>query len=90
MSIPGDVPQLAIPQGTGDGEAAHCLEVAARKVQEFSAAGGSGALDAMLKITEEPSAWATPHALQLAETVVGQTKTLHDEVTRFLSVTREH
>jgi hypothetical protein len=90
MSIPGDVPQLAIPQGTGDDEAAHCLEVAARKVQEFSAAGGPGALDALLKVTEEPPTWAVTHALQLAETVAGQTKTLHDEVARFLSVTREY
>ena len=41
MSMPSDVPELAIPGVTavGEAEAARCMEDAARMVQEFSAAG---------------------------------------------------
>ena len=91
MSTPSDVPELAILQDANvdEVEAARCLEVAARMVQEFSSTGGSGALKSLLAIAEEAPAGAAEQALQLAESVVGQTTTLHDEVTRFLSVTRE-
>ena len=92
MSTPNDVPELAIPQDAGvdEAEAARCLEVAARMVQEFSAAGGSGALNDLLAIAVEAPAGAAEHALHLAESVAGQTATLHDEVTRFLSAIQEY
>ena len=87
MSMPSDVPELATPQdaATDDAEAARCLEEAARMVQEFSAAGGPDALNALLAVAEEAPAEAAENALQLAETVTGQTTTLHGEVARFLS-----
>ena len=91
MSMPSDVPQLAHPGDTAvdAAEATRCLEEAARMVQEFSDAGASGALDALLAIAEEAPAKAVEHALELAETVAEKTTTLHGEVARFLSVTQE-
>ena len=91
MSMPSDVPELATPQGAAvdRAEAARCLEEAARMVQEFSAAGGPGALNALLAVAEEAPAEAAEHALQLATTVTAQTTTLQGEIARFLSVTRE-
>ena len=92
MSMPSDVPELAIPQDAAvdEAEAARFLEEAARMVQEFSAAGGPGALNALLAVSEEAPAATVEHALQLAETVTAQTTTLHGEVARFLSVTQEN
>ncbi len=91
MSMPSDVPELAIPQGADldEAEAARYLEEATRMVQEFAAAGGPGALNALLAISEEAPAEAAERARQLAITVTAQTTTLHGEVARFLSVTRE-
>ncbi len=91
MSTPSEVPELATPQDAEDevAEAARCLEEASRMVQEFSAAGGPGTLNALLAVAEGTPAEAAAQALQLAETVTAQTKTLHGEVARFLSVTRE-
>ncbi len=89
MSTPSDVPELATPQDADEAEAARCLEEAARMVQEFSAAGGPGALKALLSVSEEAPAEAAEHALQLAGAVTAQTTTLHGEVTRFFSATRE-
>ncbi len=90
MSMPRDVPELATPgdAAVDEAEATRCLEAAARMVQEFSAAGASGALDALLAIAEEAPAEAVERALELAETVVDKTTTLHGEVARFLSVTK--
>ena len=92
MSMPSDVPELATPQDAAadEAETTRCLEEAARMVQEFSAAGGPGALNALLAVSEAAPAEAVEHALQLASTVTTQTTTLHGEVARFLSVTREH
>ncbi len=91
MSMPSDVPELAIPQGAvaDAAEAARSLEAAARMVQEFSAASAPGTLNALLAVAGEAPAEAAEQALQLATTVTVQTATLHDEVARFLSVTRE-
>jgi hypothetical protein len=91
MSMPSDVPELATPQAADvdEAEAARCLEQAARVVQEFSAASGPGALSALLAVAQEAPAEAAEHALQLATAVTAQTTTLHGEVARFLSVTRE-
>ena len=91
MSMPSDVPELAVPQGAAvdEAEAARSLEAAARMVQEFSAASGPSALSALLAVAEEVPAEAAEHGLQLATIVTAQTTTLHDEVARFLSVTRE-
>ncbi len=91
MSMSSDVPELATPQGAelDEAAAARCLEQAARMVQEFSAAGAPGALNALLAAAEEAPAEAAEHALQLATTVTAQTTTLHGEVARFLSATRE-
>ncbi len=89
MSMPSDVPQLEIPQGIDEAEAARSLEVAARMVQEFSAAGGPSTLNALLAAAEEAPAEAAEHTRELAASVTAQTATLHDEVARFLSVTRE-
>jgi histidinol-phosphate/aromatic aminotransferase/cobyric acid decarboxylase-like protein len=91
MSTPSEVPELAAPQDAEDeeAEAARCLEEASRMVQEFSAAGGTGALNALLAVAEGAPAEATAQALQLAGIVTAQTETLQDEVARFLSVTRE-
>ncbi len=91
MSMPSDVPELAIPQDAAfdEAEATRFLEEAARRVQEFATAGGPGALNALLAVSEEAPAEAAEHALQLATTVTAQTTTLHGEVARFLSVTRE-
>jgi hypothetical protein len=91
MSMPSDVPELAAPQDAAAdaAETTRCLEQAARMVQEFSAAGGPGALNALLTVSEDTPVAAAEHALQLAETVTAQTTTLHGEVARFLSVTRE-
>jgi hypothetical protein len=92
MSTPSEVPELTAPQDAEDeeAEAARCLEEASRIIQEFSTAGGPGALNALLVIGERAPAEATAQALQLAEIVTAQTKTLDDEVARFLSVTREN
>jgi hypothetical protein len=46
-------------------------------------------LNALLAVAGEAPAEAAEQALQLATTVTVQTATLHDEVARFLSVTRE-
>ncbi len=91
MSMPSDVPELATPQDADldEAEAARCLEEAVRRVQEFAAAGGPGALNALLAISEEAPAEAAERARQLATTVTAQTTTLHGEVSRFLSATRE-
>ncbi len=91
MSMPRDVPELATPQDAAvdEAEAARYLEEAARMVQEFAAAGAPGALNALLAVAEEAPAEAAEQALQLATTVAAQTTTLHGEVARFLSVTRE-
>ncbi len=85
--MPRDVPELATPQNAAvdEAEAARFLEKAARMVQEFAAAGGPGALNALLAMSEEAPAETAEHALQLAETVTAQTTTLHGEVARFLS-----
>ncbi len=86
-----DVPELATPQDAtlDEVEAARYLEAAARMVQEFTATGGPGALNALLAISGEAPAEAAERARQLAITVTAQTTTLHGEVARFLSVTRE-
>ena len=91
MSTPSDVPELIIPQDVAvdEAEAARCLEVAAKMVQEFSATGAPSALKSLLAVATETPAEAAEHAAQLANSVIGQTTTLHDEVTRFLSMTRE-
>jgi len=91
MSIPRDVPELTFPQDVAidEVEAARCLDVAARMVQEFSAASASGALKGLLAAATEAPATAAGHAAQLAESVIGQTTTLHNEVRRYLSMTRE-
>ncbi len=91
MSTPSDVPKLTIPQDdtVDEAEAARCLEAAAKMVQEFSAAGAPGALKALLAVATEAPAEAATHAVQLAGSVIGQTTTLHDEVARFLSATRD-
>ena len=91
MSMPRDVPELATPQDAAldEAEAARYLEEATRMVQEFAAAGGPGALSALLALSEEAPAEAAENALHLATTVTAQTTTLHGEVARFLSVTRE-
>ncbi len=91
MSMPSDVPELAIPQDAAvdEAEAARYLEEAARMVQEFAAAGGPGALNALLAISQEAPAVAAERALQLATTMTAQTTTMHGEVARFLSVTQE-
>ncbi len=88
---PSDVPELATPQDAevDEAEAARCLEEAARMVQEFSAAGGPGTLNALLSVSGESPAEAAEHALELARTVTAQTTTLHGEVARFFSITRE-
>ena len=89
MSTPNDVPELATPQDADEAEAARCLEEAARMVQEFSAAGGPSTLNALLSTSEQPPAEAVGRALHLARAVTTQTTTLHGEVARFFSVTRE-
>jgi hypothetical protein len=91
MSTPSDVPELTIPQDVAvdEAEAARCLEVAARMVQEFSATSAPSALNSLLAVATEGPAEAAEHAVQLANAVINQTTTLHDEVTRYLSVTRE-
>ena len=91
MSRPSDVPELMIPQDdvVDEAEAARCLEVAAKMVQEFSATGGPDALKALLAVATEAPAEAAEHAVQLAGSVIEQTATLHEEVSRFLSYTRE-
>jgi len=95
MSTPSEVPELTAPQDAEDeaaeaAEAARCLEEASRMVQEFSAAGAPGALNALLAVAEGASPEATAQMLHLAGIVTAQTKTLDDEVARFLSVTREN
>ena len=91
MSTTSDVLELTIPQDDviDEAEAARCLEVAANMVQEFSAAGAPNALKALLAVATEAPATAAEHAVQLAESMIGQTTTLHNEVRRYLSMTRE-
>ncbi len=91
MSMPSDVPELAVPQDAelDEAEAARCLEQAARSVLEFSAASAPGALSDLLAVAGEAPAKAVENVLQLATNVTEQTTTLHGEVARFLSVTRE-
>ena len=91
MSMPRDVPELAAPENTAadEVETTRCLEEAARMVQEFSATGGPGALNALLAIAERDPGEAVVQALDLAGTVTAQTATLHGEVACLLSATRE-
>ncbi len=91
MPMPSDVPQLTTPGDTAidAAEATRGLEEAARMVQEFSAAGASGALEALLAAAEQAPAKAVEQTLELAETVAEKTTTLHGEVARFLSLTQE-
>lgn len=92
MSTPSEITELTAPLDAEDeaAEAARCLEEASRMVQEFSAAGAPGALNALLAVAEGASAEATAQMLHLAGIVTAQTKTLDDEVARFLSVSREN
>ena len=91
MSMSSDVPELATPHSAelDEAEAARCLEQAARVVQEFSAVSGPSALSDLLAVAGEAPAEAVEHALELATSVTAQTATLHGEVARFLSITRE-
>ena len=91
MSKSSDVPELATPQDSelDEAEAVRCLEQAARMVQEYSAISGPGALSDLLAVAGEAPAEAVEHALQLATSVTTQTTTLHGEVARYLSATRE-
>ncbi len=88
--VPDDVPELAIPSEApaDEAEASRCLEEAARMVQDFAAAGAPAALTALLPAAEEPPSRGVEQALSLAKTVTQQTRTLHDEVARFLATTR--
>jgi len=91
MSLPSDVPELAIPSqpAADEAEVARCLEEAARMVQNFADAGGPAALVALLATAERDPGPAAEQALGLAKTVTKQTETLYGEVARFLSTTRD-
>ncbi len=85
MSLPSNVPALAVPQSdvADEEEISRCLEGAAELVQGFAERGAVSALDIILAANGESE------ARQAAEAVLQQTATLQDEVSRFLSLTNK-
>ena len=91
MSLPSNIPELAIPEGApADAqEQARCLRNAADLVEEFSRKSCAGALDALLAATTARPDEAVLRTGELAANLTAQTETLHAEVERFLSLTKE-
>ena len=69
-------------------ERERCLEHAAKLVQNFADDSAPGALDALLSLGENDARQDAQRALRMARSVTKQTKVLHTEVDRFLSVKR--
>ncbi len=91
MSLPSNVPELAVPQSDAvdEAEISRCLESAAVLVQGFAERGAVSALDAILAISGDVVPSACDRARLAAAAVLQQTVTLQDEVSRFLSLTRK-
>jgi hypothetical protein len=89
MSLPSNVPELAIPQNDAADEAeiSRCLEGAAELVQNFADLGAISALDAVLAAAGDAASTGTDSARLAAAAALTQTTTLHDEVSRFFSLT---
>jgi len=85
MSLPSNVPELAVPQSdvADEAEISRCLEGAAELVQGFAERGAVSALDIILAANGESE------ARQAAAAVLQQTATLQGEVSRFLSLTKK-
>ncbi len=89
MSLPSNVPELAVPQtdAADEAEISRCLDGAAELVQDFAVLGATSALDALLAAADDTIAAGTDSARQVAANALQQTTTLHEEVGRFLSMT---
>jgi hypothetical protein len=89
MSLPSNVPELAVPQSDAvdEAEISRCLESAAELVQGFADRGALSALDAILPTNGESPAADADRVKQAATMALQQTATLHDEVSRFLTMT---
>ncbi|MHA1601193.1 MAG: hypothetical protein ACTSW2_10230, partial [Alphaproteobacteria bacterium] len=72
-----------------EAEINRCLERAAELVQGFADRGAISALDTVLATTGEPTPAGSDPARLVAAIVLQQTETLHDEVGRFLSLTKK-
>ncbi len=89
MSLPSNVPELAVPQtdAADEAEISRCLDGAAELVQDFADLGAINALDALLAAADDTIAAGTDSARQVAAIALQQTTTLYEEVGRFLSMT---
>jgi hypothetical protein len=90
MSVSSNVPELAVPHAdiVDAAEISRCLETAAVLVQSFAERCTVGALDALLAAAGDGPAIGLDRAHQIADGVLQQTVTLHEEVGRFLSLTK--
>lgn len=91
MFLSGNVPALAAPQpdALDAAEISRCLDSAAELVQSFAERGAIGALDALLAAAGDTTPADTAGARLAAAEALQQTATLHEEVGRFLSLTRK-
>jgi len=91
MSLPSNIPELAVPQqgAIDEAEISRCIEAAAALVHGFANRGAPAALEALLAAASEPLSASVGRARQIAATVLQQTATLDDEVARFLSLTKK-
>ena len=90
MSLSSNVPELAVPQAdiADAAEIGRCQETAAALVQGFAERCTVSALDALLAAAGDGKASGTDRARQIADSIQQQTATLHEEVGRFLSLTK--
>jgi|GEM_PF-6548624 len=90
MSLPSNVPELAVPQtdAADEAEISRCIEGAADLVQGFADIGTISALDALLAAAGDATSADTDSARLIAAAALHQTATLHDEVDRFFSLTK--
>jgi len=91
MSLPSNVPELEAPQtgAVDEAEIGRCIESAAEIVQGFAERGVLSALDAILATKGKSLLAGADQARLTAALVMQQTATLHDEVSRFLSLTKK-
>ena len=69
MSVPSNIPELAVPKTAADdaAEFERCLEHAAKLVQNFADDSAPGALDALLSLGEESPRHNAQRALRMAQ-----------------------
>ena len=91
MPVPSNIPGLAVPQSDAADEAEmhRCIERAAEVIEDFADRGAISALDTVLATMGEPTPAGSDPVRLTAALVLHQTETLHEEVGRFLSLTKK-